>query len=58
MSIPDYDIHLDRGQFNSLFDDDGESGFPYGEDLDDIERAIAEELGSPKPRKKRKKVKK
>jgi hypothetical protein len=58
MSNPDYDIHLDRDQFNSLFDDDGESGFPYGEDLDDIERAIAEELGPSKPRKKRKNPKK
>jgi hypothetical protein len=58
MSSPDYDIHLDRVQFNSLLEDDGESGFPYGEDLDDIERAITEELGTPKPRKKRKKPKK
>jgi hypothetical protein len=58
MSIPDYDIHLDRGQFNSLFEMDDESGFPFEEDMEEIERAIAEELGAPKPRRKRKKVKK
>ena len=58
MSIPDYDIHLDRGQFNSLFENDDESGFPFGEDMEEIERAIAEELGAPKPRRKRKKAQK
>lgn len=58
MSIPDYDIHLDRGKFNSLFENDDESGFPFEEDMEEIERAIAEELGEPKPRRKRKKAQK
>jgi hypothetical protein len=56
MSTPDYDIHLDRRQFDSLWESGCESGIPFEEDLEDIERAIAEELGEPKRRKKRKKV--
>jgi hypothetical protein len=56
MSTPDYDIHLDRGKFDALWDSDGMSGVPFEEDLEDIERAIAEELGEPKRRRKRKKA--
>ena len=56
MSTPDYDIHLDRRRFDSLWDEDGESGVPFEEDLEDIERAIEEELGAPKRRKKRSKT--
>lgn len=52
MPTPDYAIHMDRDKFDSLWDE--ESGFPFEEDLEDIERAIAEELGEPKRRKKRK----
>lgn len=55
MSLPDYDIHLDRNKFDLLWNDD-ESGFPFQEDMEDIERAIAEELGEPKRRKKQKKA--
>ena len=55
MSTPDYDIHLDRRQFDSLWGATDESGVPFEEDLEDIERAIEEELGAPKRRKKRSK---
>ena len=56
MSTPDYDIHLDRGRFDALWDSDMESGVPFEEDLDDIERAIEEELGPTRRRKKRRKA--
>jgi hypothetical protein len=54
MASPDYEIHLDPDRYERLLDQgDGESeGFPFGEDLDDIDRAIAEELGSTRPRRR------
>lgn len=54
MSTADYDIHLDRGRFDSLFLGEDETGHPFSEDLDDLEKVLAEELGEPKPRRKRK----
>lgn len=56
MSTSDYDIHLDRSQYDALWNGD-ETDSPFHEDLEDIERAIAETLGQPK-RKRRKKVSK
>jgi hypothetical protein len=56
VSTPDYDIHLDNRRFDSMWEDLGGSGVPFEEDLEDIERAIEETLGSPKARKKRRKT--
>lgn len=53
MSSPDYDIHLDRNKFDSLFDSDEGEMFPFGEDIDDIDRVIEEELGTPRKRKRK-----
>lgn len=55
MSSPDYELHLDRDKFKTLFDDDNDYGHPFEEDLDDIELAITEELGASRKRKKEKK---
>ena len=55
MSSPDYELHLDRDKFKTLFDDDNEYGCPFEEDLEDIELAITEELGVARKRKKAKK---
>jgi len=53
MSSTDYAIYLDKGKFDSLFDDDLDS--PFHEDMEELERLLVEELGEPKKRKKRKK---
>lgn len=57
MSTSDYDIHLDRMQYDSLWDGD-ETDSPFHEDLEEIERAIAETLGTPKRRRKPKRLSK
>lgn len=54
MSSPDYELHLSRGKFNELWNNEGDT-FPFAEDLSEIEAAIEEELGASKRRKKRKK---
>ena len=47
----DYEIHLDRDRFNSLWEDDSESeAHPFGEDENEIARMIEEELGPPRRR--------
>lgn len=51
MTTADYEIHLDRGSFDSLWEGD-ESAAPFYEDLDDIDKAIEETLGKPRPRRK------
>lgn len=53
MTTSDYEIHLDRNQFDSLWQDEAE-GFPFGEDLSDIDKVIEEELGTPAKRRRRK----
>jgi hypothetical protein len=55
MTTSDYEIHLKCGNFENLWDtEDGAEGFPFGEDLEDIDRAISEELGTPPKRRRRK----
>lgn len=56
MTTPDYEIHIGRERFDSLWSTEESEGFPFPEDMDDIDRAIAEELGEPKRRKKRRKA--
>lgn len=53
MTTIDYEIHLDRDQFDSLWHDEAEV-FPFGEDLGDIDKVIEEELGTPAKRRRRK----
>ena len=55
MSSPDYQVFLDRFTMESLWEGDGSEGFPFGEDDDEIARAIDEEIGSGKRRKRKKK---
>lgn len=59
MSLPDYELHLDRNRFNSLWDDDESSveNFPFGEDMSIIDKIIEEEIG-PSRRRRRKKEQK
>lgn len=54
MSSPDYELHLDRARWDSLWEDDGSEGFPFGEDDEEIARAINEEIGSGRKRKLKK----
>ena len=57
MSTPDYDIHLDRDRFDRMYGlEEAEEAFPFGEDMEEIERTLQEELGA--PRKRRRKPKK
>lgn len=56
MSLPDYEIHLNRNRVDSLWgsrEDDAEQ-FPFGEDMDLIDKMIEEEIGTPRRKRKRK----
>lgn len=56
MTTSDYEIHINRESFDSLWDKEDESeAFPFGEDMDLINKIINEEIG-PTRRSKRKKV--
>jgi hypothetical protein len=46
MSASDFELHLDRTRVDSLWGNDEESeAYPFGEDLDALERIIEEEIG-------------
>jgi hypothetical protein len=54
MSSPDFEIHISSDRFNSLFDTDDEiEHFPFGEDIDELDRIIEEEIGPSKRRRSR-----
>jgi hypothetical protein len=54
MSLPDYEIHISDDRLNSLWDSPEEDeSFPFGEDNEEIDRIIAEEIGSPTRRSRR-----
>lgn len=55
MSTSDYEVHMDRDSFNSLWrgDDTESEVFPFGEDMGEIDRIVEEELGSPRRRRAR-----
>lgn len=54
MSTSDYEIHLGRERYDSLWGQgDDESGLPFGEDNEDIDKLIAEELGRTRPRRRK-----
>ena len=56
MSTSDYHIHIDRDQYDNLWLLDEESeAFPFAEDMEDIDRMIEEEIGTPKRRRRSKK---
>lgn len=52
MSTCDYEIHLGLDHLNLLWGgiDSESEGFPFGEDSEDIDRIIEEELGPPRRR--------
>lgn len=53
MSLPDYEIHIPDDRLDRLWDNEQESeSFPFGEDLEEINRIIEEEIG-PSRRKSR-----
>ena len=52
MSSDDYEFHLKRDQMESLWDTEDELGSPFGEDMDDINNAIMEVLGTPPHRRR------
>jgi hypothetical protein len=55
MSLPDYEIHVSADRLNSLWDSPEEDeSFPFGEDNEEIDRIIAEEMGAPARRSRRK----
>lgn len=54
MSTADYSVHLKGSDFDALWE--AEAGeFPYGEDAEEIDRILAEELPSVRRRVKKKK---
>jgi hypothetical protein len=54
MSSPDYEIHIPSDRYNSLWDsDDDAETFPFGEDNEELDRIIEEEIGTPARRRKR-----
>lgn len=55
MSTSDYEIHIDRDQYNSLWLDEESEAFPFAEDMDDIDRMIEEEIGAPRRKRRPKK---
>lgn len=51
MQPSDYELHIDHDRLTNLFGDENESeAFPFGEDMEAINKIIEEEIG---PQKKR-----
>lgn len=54
MNTPDFEVHIPRRQYDTMWEREQESDdLPFGEDVDDIDKMIADELGAPKRRRRK-----